>query len=586
MNLIPAVRNRTSLPGTCHLESLRKFRSAGLNAAAEKLVSERLKELAVARGNKGFFAEFTASAAGLKPIDAGKGFDAYVLQITEKAVRIDANTAAGLFYGIQTFLQLPGDAPCGTIRDEAAIPVRMIHWDLKGYQPTLKTLLEELKILASFKVNAILLELEDKYDYRCAPEVGVADAYTFRDLRKISRAAADLNIMVVPKLQCLAHVDYLLKHKRYHALREDGYSFQYCASNPDAQKLWNSMADELIEAFAEHTQYFHIGADETDRLGICPECKKLGRGGSYIHKVQQSIDHVLSRGRTPVMWEDILRNLHNNLSPEEARQCWSLGKKAVLMYWAYGYGGRNNTFPFLKGYLSEGMRVWGASGFAGCDNWAGSVPPLEVRAPNLDAWTKSAIEEKLECIVATGWTRIASADCPAEPQESSWFSILYAAASMWSGVPCDLTKFIYSLSSRLYGEVPDPELVESVKNIAKAPYRLEFLADKDFSNDRLAFLRLAAAAESLTVERNLFCNWNQYYFGRLGKALADYRVDYMNRYPVLRTEKIRAFKKQIRPVLRKFYGETTVEDFINTRFGYLEKIIADTEDLVKKTKKC
>ncbi len=586
MNLIPSVRSRISVPGMCSLESLKKFRCAGLNATAAGLVAERFPKLAASHDKKGFFAEFTASAKGLSPLDAGNGSDAYVLQITEKAIRIDANTASGLFYGIQTFLQLPASAPCGTIRDEASIPIRMIHWDLKGYQPTVKTFLEELKILASFKINAVLLEIEDKYAYRCAPEAGVPDAYTFRDLRKISRAAADLHIMIIPKLQCLAHVDYLLKHKRYHALREAGYSFQYCATNPDAQKLWNAMADELIECFTEHKQYFHIGADETDHLGVCPECRKLSKGGSYIYKLERSIDHLISRGRTPVMWEDILRNAHNNLSPEEARQCWSLGKKAVLMYWAYGYGGKNNTFPSLKSYLAEGMRVWGASGFAGCDNWAGSLPPLDFRGANIDAWTKSAIEEKLECVVATGWTRIASADCPAEPQESSWFTILYAAASMWSGTPRDFTKFIYDLSLLLYGEIPEPELVEAVRHISKAPYRLESLADKDFSNRRLAFLRLAAAAESLSVERDLFCNWNQYFFGKLGKSLADYRVNYMNRYPVLRAEKIQAFKKQILPVLREFYAETTVADFMNTRFGYLEKIIADTAALVRKTKKC
>ena len=43
-----------------------------------------------------------------------------------------------------------------------------------------------------------------------------------------------------------------------------------------------------------------------------------------------------------------------------------------------GYGGVNNVFPFLHEYRSAGMRVWGASGFAGCDNWAGALPPLGV----------------------------------------------------------------------------------------------------------------------------------------------------------------------------------------------------------------
>ena len=143
----------------------------------------------------------------------------------------------------------------------------LFFWDLKGYQPKPEVLKEELRLLASYKINSILLEIEDKYDYRCAPGVGVRGAYTFEEMREISRYAKSMNIMIVPKLQSLAHVDYLLKHARYAKLREDGHPFQYCASNPSAQKLWESMADELMECFAEHKEYFHIGADETDLLG-------------------------------------------------------------------------------------------------------------------------------------------------------------------------------------------------------------------------------------------------------------------------------------------------------------------------------
>lgn len=586
MNLIPQVKSFLPAEGVCDKSSLRVCQAAGLNPETVLELKKRFPYLAVQTKKKGFFAEFRVAGETLNSEDPGTGFDAYVLQITPKGIRIDARSESGLFYGLQTLFQLPAGIPCGMIRDEAALKYRMIHWDLKGYQPKISVLLDELRILASFKVNAILLEIEDKYDFRCAPEVGCPGAYSYEDLRRISQTAAALHIMIVPKLQCLAHADYVLKHKRYQHLREDGFSFEYCSCNPEAQKLWSEMAVELMQCFAEHPQYFHIGADEAMKLGTCPECQKLGKAGSYIHKVEQCIDLIRKFKRMPIFWDDILRNAHGALSEEDARRCWQLGSKSILMYWAYGNGGRRNTFPYLKAYQSKNMKVWGASGFSGCENWVGSLPSLSFRGQNIDAWTKSARENQLEGVVATGWTRIGSADCPAEPQESSWFTILYAANSMWSGEPRDFRKFIYDLSLLFYGDVPEQELVDAIFGIAANPYRLEFLAGKDYSNKRLAFLRLAAAAESLSVEREQFCAWNQYYFGRLGKKLADYRVDYMNRWPVLRAEKIAALKKQIDPLIREFYETRTADEFMLTRFGFLEKLMEDTFRLTKKTKKC
>lgn len=59
---------------------------------------------------KGCFAEFSCGET-LPAADAGTKPDAYVLRVTENAIRIDAASESGLFYGIQTFLQLPARSP-------------------------------------------------------------------------------------------------------------------------------------------------------------------------------------------------------------------------------------------------------------------------------------------------------------------------------------------------------------------------------------------------------------------------------------------------------------------------------------------
>lgn len=589
MNILPAVKSFTPSKGKLFLKDLVN----GKGNLNNEFILSQLKSAIPAftftqSKGKEFSAVLTAKGkkALLKATDAGKGNDAYILQVGEKEVRIDAKSSAGLFYGFITLIKLgkTGAIPCGTYKDEAAIPLRMIHWDLKGYQPKLSVMMEELEILASCKVNAILLEIEDKYDYKCAPLAGCSTAYSFKEMRAISKKAALLHIMIVPKLQCIAHVDYLLKHKEYKDLRENDHCYQYCCSSTKVDKLWNDMADELMECFAEHKEYFHIGADEAINLGECPKCQKLGPAGSYIRRTQKSIDHILKAGRTPIMWDDILRKGESGMTQEQIKECWTLGKKSILMYWAYGYGGANNTFPGLKSYLDAGMKVWGASGYSGCDNWAGSLPPLAVRAPNSDAWTKTAIESSLQCVCCTGWGRIASADCPTEPHEACWYTILYAATSMWSGQKMDLTKFIYDLSRELYDEIPEQPLVDAIMNISRNPYKLANVLNREFSSKRFAILNLAAAAESLTVIRNNFCNWNSYYYGKLGREMEDYRIAYMNRWPVMQAEDVAKLKKEVEKIFKEFYGKFTVDAFMISRFGFLEKLIKDTMELTKKTK--
>ena len=139
----------------------------------------------------------------------------------------------------------------------------------------------------------------------------------------------------------------------------------------------------------------------------------------------------------------------------------------------------------------------------------------------------------------------------------------------------DLTKFIYMLSMELYGEIPEENLVKAIMNIGKNPYMLNNVLDKSFSSKRFAFLNLAAAAESLTVIRNNFCNWNSYYFGKLGREMEDYRISYMKRWPVMQAENVAKFKIEMEKILKEFYGDFTVEAFMTSRFGFLEKLIAE-----------
>jgi len=64
----------------------------------------------------------------------------YLLKISPEEVRVTGNSQAGLFYGVQSLLQLfkkagPGQLllPEGEIRDWPNLRLRIIHWDTKNH---------------------------------------------------------------------------------------------------------------------------------------------------------------------------------------------------------------------------------------------------------------------------------------------------------------------------------------------------------------------------------------------------------------------------------------------------------------------
>lgn len=538
-------------------------------------------------GRKGYSAVFSLPGAtsAVPAGDTPRRAEAYVLCVSPQGAAVSAFDAAGLWYGLQTLRQLidvssDGMIPTVTIQDWPVLAVRGIHIDLKGYQPRFSDLLDYCRTLARYKINNILLEVEDKFAFSSAPGVAVPEAYTAAQMQELARQCAAMFIEVVPKLQCLAHVDYILGKAAYRGLAEDNHPFQYCPRNARGFRLWAAMCDELIDALPGG-KYFHVGADESGYLGQCPTCRKFRKADSYVHRVGASVRHVLRAGRRPIMWEDILRNLHHNLSDREVRDTWMLGRQAILMYWAYGYGGQGNEFPFLADYLAKGMEVWGASGFSGCGpSWIQNVPPFAERALNIQAWTAAAVSAGLPGVLCTGWGRIGSADPPAEPQETGWLPVLWNASSCWTGAPLDVA-FCRNAAKAFFG-IDDATFAKAWEAADRTALPADWAAKARRNRKRLALLATASDVTAHIRQReSLFEILQMFRTPLMERRLADYRVlmvrQRLDGFAKARQARIKVAKR----ILAKFYEPSTVEAFMDSRFGADVEITERLEQLLK-----
>ena len=122
--------------------------------------------------------------------DKSQSPESYRLEITNEKIIIQAQSQAGLFYGFITLNQLLEDAiaqdtplPLLEINDAPKIAFRPIQIDVKHHLEKKSYYYDLLDELAQLKINGIILEIEDKLQYKRRPEVGSADALSIDEWR-------------------------------------------------------------------------------------------------------------------------------------------------------------------------------------------------------------------------------------------------------------------------------------------------------------------------------------------------------------------------------------------------------------------
>jgi len=237
---------------------------------------------------------------------------AYRLNIGERSVEITGNAAAGLFYGVQTLVQLlKRDSsgalvlPKGTIEDWPKLQLRFLHWDTKHHQDRIETLKRYLDWSARFKANMIGFELEDKFEYPSHPVIGAPGAFTTRELQEIVDYGLERHIQVVPQIQAPAHMSYVLKHPEFADLRSDGSNYDSCTCDPRTMDLIFSMYDDAIVA-TRGVDYFVVSTDEVYYAGKCGKCSRpynpVNRSLAFVDFVQKAHEHLTRRGRKIMLW--------------------------------------------------------------------------------------------------------------------------------------------------------------------------------------------------------------------------------------------------------------------------------------------
>ena len=358
----------------------------------QKMIAEYLgRRLEAAMGYKLIFsgpAKSTTSLIDLQGAhDPALGEEGYVLTVTKGRIRISANARSGLFYGVQTLLQLlPPEifsssqiprkswvVPCVEIRDVPRFHWRGMHLDVSRHFLPKEFIKTYIDILAMHKMNVFHWHLTDDQGWRVEikkyPKLTEVAAwrvdredrpwnvrdpqrpgeratyggfYTQDEIREIVKYAADRNIIIVPEIEMPAHTTAALV--AYPQFSCTGGPFTvapggvwpitdiFCAGNDSTFLFLQDILTEVMDLFPG--TFIHIGGDEADKKEwkVCPKCqariknehlKDESELQSYF--VQRIEKFLNAHNRRLIGWDEILEG--------------GIARNAAVMSWRGTEGG-------------------------------------------------------------------------------------------------------------------------------------------------------------------------------------------------------------------------------------------------------
>lgn len=341
--------------------------------------------------------------------------ESYTLSVNPRQIKIQATSGAGLYYGIQTLLQLSqpssgvdiaGNFSISSveIQDTPRFEYRGMMLDVSRHFRSKEFVKKQIDALAYYKINHLHLHLTDAAGWRIEikkyplltefaawrtdanwktwwnggrkylrfDEPGATGGYyTQDDIREIVEYARQHYITVIPEIEMPSHSEEVLA--AYPQLSCSGEPYKnsdFCVGNEETFTFLEDVLTEVMSLFP--SAYIHVGGDEAGKSAwkTCPKCQKRMKDEhlANVDELQSYLIHRMdeflnAHGRRLLGWDEILQG---GLAPNATVMSWrgeegglaavSSGHRAIMTPGAYCYLDSYQDAPYsqpeaIGGYL-------------------------------------------------------------------------------------------------------------------------------------------------------------------------------------------------------------------------------------------
>jgi hypothetical protein len=430
-NLLPRPKHLTSTPVTFAIDGATRIvlpssPAASLVETAQGLQTALAEFLGVTLAIVPGTAVLESNAIALAVEDTGTTDEierqAFNLEITDNRVTIRAASDVGVYYGVQTLIQvarLSGRRwPGVVIEDRPTLPIRGLMLDVsRGRVPTLETLCDLVKTLAHYKFNHLQLYMEHTFLFPRHPEIGAnAGALTPEEILTLDAVCREHHIELVPNLQSIGHQQAMLRLPQYVDLAETSWHWSLATSREETFALLDELYGDLLACFS--SRWFNVNADEPWDIGLGQSramTERDGVGGVYLHYVLRLYELVTRRGHRMMMWADVLKH-HPELIGE-------LPEDVLLIDWSYESVTHYETLDALG---ASGRTFWVSPATS---SWTTLFPRMENAVANIRDYVKQGIAAGASGMLLTEWGDGGHYQLPS----NSWYLYLWGAEVGWNG---------------------------------------------------------------------------------------------------------------------------------------------------------
>ncbi|WP_217078049.1 beta-N-acetylhexosaminidase [Clostridium baratii] len=393
----------------------------------------------------------------------------YKLNIKDKYIEIIGSESSGIYYGIQTLIQIlkqDGIKLRGVnIEDSPYFKNRGYFADItRGKVPTLETLKKLADKLSFYKVNQMQLYIEHTFAFEDMSEVWRdKDPITAEEILILDEYCKKRHIELIPSLATFGHLYEVLRTKSYEDLcelensRESEYSYidrmahhTLDVSNNKSLELVYNMLNEFIPLFSSNK--FNICCDETFDLGKGKSkdiAEEIGNGKLYVDFLNKVISYVKNYNKTVLFWGDVILN-HKELLKD-------IPEDTICLNWDYWCKATENN---TRTIWESKRKQWVCPGTGG---WSHLMNLIENSFENINRMVSYGVKYGVDGILNTDWGDYGHINS----LSNSVPSIIYGASLSWNpNIEKDFDYEYKAISLLEYGD-ESMQIVNTLKELSE-----------------------------------------------------------------------------------------------------------------------
>ncbi|MFX1452024.1 MAG: glycoside hydrolase family 20 zincin-like fold domain-containing protein [Promethearchaeota archaeon] len=380
--------------------------------------------------------------------------EGYSLKIENNMVKLIAESEKGIFYGIQTLLQLMKFNQNETIFPEITIvdfpnfKIRAVADDIsRGAVPTVENIKKFIRILSHFKMNFFIFGYEcDIFYYEKHPTIGIGrDPLTREEILEIQDYAKKYFMEIVPLVCLTGHVDNVLLVPGYRDLGEFPGAQTFDISNEKVRIFIKDCLDELCSNFSSN--YFHITLDELFDFGRYKSKKYLeqkGKETALLEFYNWMFDILRKHGKDKIiMYHDTV------IKYDKVRK--GLSKDIIIFFWEYFL---HFNFRLIKKLQRAGFSVIVSPTVF---SWSRNFPDIKKSIKNIVALTRYGYKRG-ENVLGTGvssWGDFGNESF----RDHRLFGFTLSADVSWNTPEFNLERFQRAYNKEFFG-ITDERMIE------------------------------------------------------------------------------------------------------------------------------